>query len=322
MIIPNATIGLGTGGDPPVTQYAYAKASDGPGMTVAVEAQRAAIAAAFPLARIVSFEVAGAGAGAVYVTAIGFDATGAAAVNMPLLSGCVFRFVQAAEPAGLVTLTATTIAAQSTRKLFGQSTAGGGAGAVYLVGLAFATTVPTPGGGGGNLLQSCTTGMLEAQTLLGPGLTALDKEHATNPGVRMQCEFASVQPTSGIECTFITQTATLTVIGGGSSHGVIFRPRMAFPDDPLPTLRLTSTDVARNLGTQTSLPHGATAWSLIYPISALAAFGAPPAGRVQYFVEAATANSGDNVRIQGSPQGTNWGCCTMAMKEIANVSVQ
>ncbi len=127
-------------------QYFYVKALTAGDMITQVERQRLAIVTAFPGSRIVAFELAGGGNGAVFVTMLGVDTDGDALY--PLMSDSSFQFVLASEPAQLVTETARVIAAANVadQALIGQSESGAGAGAIFMAGFAFANegTIPSP----------------------------------------------------------------------------------------------------------------------------------------------------------------------------------
>ncbi len=147
---PNAAAGLSTVPVPSEGQYRFIKASTAPDLETQVERERASIVAASPNSRLVGFDLMGGGAGAVFQCRLAFNTDGIAAQNLPLVADCTFLFAEAAEPAQLLTETDRLIAEARALGLFlfGQGGAGGGSGAQFMVGYAFATLVPTPGAPG------------------------------------------------------------------------------------------------------------------------------------------------------------------------------
>lgn len=303
-------------------EFRYVAATTSPDMTVQVLRELAAIIAANPSARLVNLKLSGGGAGAVFTTQIAFDPNGTA-TQYPLVSDSDVAFVAAGEPSALVSETARVLANAVTqsKELTGQDVVGAGNGAVFMAMLVFANQGTVPAGSGG-ILQAVTTGMEEQQDFAGGGLQNIEKEATSNPGVRLQCEFPSVQSTSSLRFSFVVQTSVLSVVGAGAVHGAVYRPFVAFPDDAIPDIRITGVDLVRELEPIAFVPQGAIAWSFLWPISATTPFGGPPTGRVQYYCQAASGDAADTVRLPGTTGGGNFGCPTMSLEEIANIVVQ
>ena len=133
-----------------------------------VERTRGQIVTLFPNSRLVSLEVDGGGAGAVFIATLYYDRDGNSSMTMPLMADCVFNFVEGGEFSALATEInrILQLAQAGALSLIGADHAGAGAGARHLAGMAFAQngTVPPPGtaaadvlGWGNNSVASSTT---------------------------------------------------------------------------------------------------------------------------------------------------------------------
>lgn len=181
-------------------------------------------------------------------------------------------------------------------------------------------------GGGGLLLQACTTSMTENQDLNSGQFIAIEAASVSSPGVRMQCELPSVQPTSGLRCTLYIPSILMVLKVAGVNQ-VTFQMRLAFPDDspvPMPVdTPLSSRTANVDLNSiQQTISSDSLEVSYIFPVSALAAIGGPPAGRVQLFVMM-SGTTNDNFRLlAGTINGMPFGAGALCLEEIASIVVQ
>lgn len=183
-----------------------------------------------------------------------------------------------------------------------------------------------PGGASGLLLQACTTSMVENQDLLSGQFIEVEAASATSPGVRLQCELPSVLPTSGLRCTLYIPSI-LMVLKAAGVNAVIFQLRLAFPDDspvPMPVdTQLSNRTTTVNLNAiQQTISSDSVEVSYIFPVSALAAIGGPPSGRVQLFVMM-SGTTNDNFRLlAGTINGMPFGAGALCLEEIGGIVVQ
>lgn len=152
----------------------------------------------------------------------------------------------------------------------------------------------------------------QLQTIAGAGLTPI--EDGTGTATPITALLAnSVQSTSIIRAKFFASQASPSA--GSAPFGGFFRVELFFPDDAIPDLRIPrSADfgvpfVALNFSTSVD-------FNVLYPLSATAAFGGPPTGRVGIQISAGNNNAGDSFRIGVFPEGSTWGDAYIGLEEL------
>ena len=167
--------------------------------------------------------------------------------------------------------------------------------------------------------------MLEDQQF-GPGgaIVEIEKQSTTNPGVRLQCEIPDAKPSSSLRVSWCAPHQRYDAHEGSTVGGLLFAPTLSFPDDAIPDVNCLFPGafvlMPEFLG---FLQQGAYGTSFLWPLSALTSGNAPPAGRIQLYVDCGVLDFGDTITIRsGLPPGSSFGTNILCLEEVARTVVQ